>query len=158
MRNILILAAVCVFVPCMALVFAQQPQQTAPNTIANEQETFHTLTLKLYETRGDSKKVLANPTITAINEKPFSYIAGGEIKDVSPSLAFGTCVNGTVEKIADNHLQAALKISIGNPIETNDPNIVVVKSRSVDVRMKVERSATKSIQIDADSWFDIRID
>lgn len=67
-------------------------------------------------------------------------------------------MNGTVEKIADNQAQVALKISVGNLIETNDPNIVVVKSRSVDVRMNVERSATKSIPIDADTWFDVRLD
>jgi hypothetical protein len=157
MRNILILAAVCAFFPCVALVFAKQPQQTNPITIANGQETFHTLTLKLYETRGNSKKILADPTIKAIDGKPFAFMAGGEIKDVSPSLEFGSCVNGTVEKVADNHLQVALKISIGDPIETNDPNIVVVKSRSVDVRMNVERSAAMSIQIDTDTWFDVRI-
>ena len=145
MRHIMILAAVCVFFPCMALVFAQQPLQTAPKTIAYKQETYHTLTLKLYETRGDSKKIIADPTIKAISEKPFSFMAGGEIKEVSPTLEFGTCVNGTVEKIADNRLQVALKISIGDPIESNGPNIVVVKSRSVDVRMNMERSTTKSI-------------
>ena len=158
MRHILLLAAVCAFVPCMAMLFAQQPVQTAPKTIVNEQETYHTLTLKLYETRGDSKTILADPTIHAINEKPFSFFAGGEFKDVTPTLEYGTCVKGTVEKIADDHLQVALKISVGTPIELNDTNIFVVKSRSVDVRMNVERSATKSIQIDANTWFDVRID
>lgn len=159
MRHILILAAVCAFVPCMAIVFAQQPLQTAPKKSANEQKPYHTLTLKLYETRNDLKKrILADPTIEAIDGKPFSFTSGGEFKDVSPTLEFGTCVNGTVEKISNDQLQVAIKISFGSPIETGDPHIFAVKSRSVDVRMNAERSATKSIQIDADTWFDVRID
>ncbi len=159
MRHILILAAVCACVPCVAIVFAQQPPKTAPKTIDKEQETYHTLSLKLYESRIDSKeRILADPTIKAIDGKPFSFMAGGEFKDVSPTLEFGTCVNGTVEKIANDHLQVALKISIGSPIETEDPSTFAVTSRSVDVRMNAERSATKSIQIDANTRFDIRID
>ncbi len=163
MRHLVFLATSCGVVTCLAFAFAQQPQpplplSPAPETTANSSEPHHTLNLKLYEKRGDSKKILADPTIKAADKQPFSFVAGAQIIDVVPVLEYGTSVNGTVEKIGADHLQVALRISNGSPTKLDDPNITAVQSRSIDVRMNVERSDTKSIQIDADTWFDVRID
>lgn len=159
MRAGLILSTICCVVSLSAFLIAQQTVSLAPTTaVVKENETSHHLSLKLYEKRGESKKVLAAPTIQTFNEKPFAFIAGGEVKDVSPVLEYGTCVNGTVVENADNRLQVSLKISIGTPVNVDDPSFVAVKSRSIDVRMNLERATTKTIQIDADTFFDLHID
>ena len=158
MRYILILSAVCGFVPSMALVFAQQSPQNAPKIVASEQESSYLLNLRIYEKKRDSVKTLADPVLTTISKRPFSFELVRKIQDFSPALESGVCVDGTLEKIADDRIQVALKISTGKPIKLDDTDICAVKSRSIDLRMNVARSTTKSVQIDAVTWCDIRID
>jgi hypothetical protein len=139
---------------------AQQPQQPprlsgAPELAPNGQQQYHTLNIKVYEKRGDSQKNLADPTILAADQKPFSFISGGEIAQIGPALEFGTRVDGSVETIEGGLLQVTLRISIGNPVPLDDPDTVAVRSRSIDVRMKLKRSAKTTFQVDADTWFDI---
>lgn len=155
MRLVVSFAIAAGLVGCLAFAVEQQPQQISPallspalGTAAKARETSHTLNLNLYEKHGETKKVLANPTILTNDKKQFSFVAGGEILDVSPVLEYGTSVNGTIEQNADGHLQVALRIMNGSPVKLDDPSITAVQSRCIDVRMNVERSTTKTIQID----------
>lgn len=160
MRHLMFLTAACGIAACLAIAAAQQPPpprlSAAPELAPNGQQQYHRLDIKVYEKRGDSVKNLADPTILVADKKPFSFISGGEIARTGPALEFGTRVEGSVETIEGGLLQVALRISIGTPIEMDDPNIAAVRSRSIDVRMKLERSAKTTIQVDADTWFDIR--
>jgi hypothetical protein len=160
MRHSAILAITVGLATCLAFAVAQETPRlpSAPTTKGTTQPAHHTLSLKLYEKRGEAQKTIANPTILTNDKQPFSIFAGGEILDVSPSLEYGTSVKGTIEMTGDGALQLALRISIGTPITQTDPNIAAVKSQSIDVRMNIMRSVTKTIQIDADTWVDVRVD
>jgi len=160
MRHLMFLTTACGVAACLAMAAAQQPQRpprlsAAPELAPNGQQQYHTLNIKVYEKRGDSQKNLADPTILAADQKPFSFISGGEIAQIGPALEFGTRVDGSVETIEGGLLQVTLRISIGNPVPSDDPDIVAVRSRSIDVRMKLKRSAKTTFQVDADTWFDI---
>ncbi|MFN7628379.1 MAG: hypothetical protein ACK5PZ_16250 [Pirellula sp.] len=160
MRHLMFLTTACGVAACLAMAAAQQPQQpprlsAAPELAPNGQQQIHTLNIKVYEKRGDSQKNLADPTILAADKKPFSFISGGEIAQIGPALEFGISVDGSVETIEGGVLQVAMRISIGNPVPSDDPDIVAVRSRSIDVRMKLKRSAKTTFQVDADTWFDI---
>lgn len=160
MRHLMFLTTACGIAACLAMAAAQQPQQpprlsAAPELAPNGQQQYHTLNIKVYEKRGDSQKNLADPTILAADQKSFSFISGGEIAQIGPALEFGTRVDGSVETIEGGLLQVTLRISIGNPVPLDDPDTVAVRSRSIDVRMKLKRSAKTTFQVDADTWFDI---
>jgi len=161
MRHWVFLTTACGVAACLAMAVAQQPQQAprlfaTPEMAPSGQQQYHMLNVKVYEKRGDSQKNLADPTILVADKKPFTFISGGEIAQIGPALEFGTRVDGSVEMVEGDLLQVTLRISIGHPVPLDDPDIAAVRSRSIDVRVKLERSVTKTIQLDADTWFDIR--
>jgi hypothetical protein len=95
----------------------------------------------------DDKRSDRRPlSATATNTQPFG-------------LGYANCWSvGPEAQKTRNFKSCEASTSIGHPIELNDPNLFAVKSRCIDIRMAVERSVTKTIQMDADTRFDVRID
>jgi len=157
MRRLILALSIACLLASIPLAFAQQ-LPPAPQSTFHVTANTYTLTLKLIEKHGNETKTLVSPTITAIAERPFAFVAGGEIPNVSPTLTYGTSINGTIGKRVATRIPVVLAVSIGDVLKMVDPSIKGTKARSIDLRMDLEYSTTKTIQIDDVTWCEIRID
>ena len=150
---------------CVALVTiataqqkAQEKPQAAPNNSQPRDARTVQLTFRMIEENGDVTKVLANPTIRAIDGRPFAFNVGGVVEGTSPELEYGTRVEGTVASTETKAFAAALKLTQGQLVNSNDPKTKAVRAQTLDIRTELELSVTRTIQIDDKTSIEVTLE
>jgi len=161
----LALASIVLVFTCATVSVAQKTYKKTynygeqlPQTAIRKSPT-QILTVKVYEKNAqDKERILANPTINAVVDREFTFVAGGEIPDTQPLLTYGTTVSGTIGNNVESKISLSLRISVGEQIPSDAPDFDAVKSQSVDLRGKIAANETKTIQLGEDLWCDLTIE
>lgn len=156
LRTVLTMAAIA----CVAMVTianAQQKPKAAPNDGQQLGAAVIEITVRLIEQHGDKAKVLANPTIRAIEGRSFAISAGGEVEGTNPLLEYGTRIEGTVTTTNTKAFAVALKLTQGQLVASSDPKTRTVRAQTVDLRTELEPSVTRTVKIDEKTSVDVTI-
>ena len=156
LRMVLTIAAIA----CVAMVTianAQQKPKAAPNNGQQFDAAAIEITIRLIEQHGDKAKVLANPTILAIEGRSFAFSAGGEVEGTNPLLEYGTRIEGTVTTTNTKAFAVALKLTQGQLVDSSDPKTKTVRAQTVDLRTELEPSVTRTVKIDDKTSVDVTI-
>ncbi len=92
--------------------------------------------------------MIANPTILAIEGRPFAFSAGGEVEGTTPLLEFGTRLEGSIATTKTNSFAVALKVTQGKLVDADDPKTRAVRGQTVDIRTELEPDVTRTIKIE----------
>lgn len=156
LRTVLTIAAIA----CVAMVTianAQQKPKAAPNDGQQLGAAVIEITVRLIEKHGDIPKVLANPTIRAIEGRSCAFIAGGEVEGTNPLLEYGTRIECTVTTTNTKAFAVALKLTQGQLVDSSDPKTKTVRAQTVDLRTELEPSVTRTVKIDDKTSVDVTI-
>ena len=156
LRTALTFAAI-LCVTTLTIATAQQKPQAAPNDNLIPDARGIGMTIRLIEKNGDLTRVIANPTISAIEGRPFAFMAGGVVAGTSPLLEFGTRIEGTIHATKTKAFAVALKLSQCQLVDTGDRKTKTVRAQSLDTRTELEPSVTRTIQIDDKTSIEITI-
>lgn len=144
-------------VAMVAIANAQQKPKAAPHDGRQLEASAVAMTVRLTETNGNVIKVIANPTIHAIEGRPFAFSAGGEVEGTTPLLEFGTRIEGTVTTTNTKAFAVALKLTQGQLVDSGDPKTKTVRAQTVDMRTELEPSVTRTFKIDDKTSVEVTI-
>lgn len=156
LRTALTFAAIA-GVAMVAIANAQQKPKAAPDDGKRIDASAVAMTVRLTETNGNVTKVIANPTIHAIEGRPFAFSAGGEVEGTTPLLEFGTRLEGSVAKTNTKVFAVALKLTHGQLVDSGDPKTKTVRAQTVDLRTELAPSVARTIKIDDKTSVEITI-
>ncbi len=147
-------------IACIAMVTianAQQKSKAAPIDRRQLHARTIEMTVRLVEKNGDTTKVVANPTISAIEGRPFAFNVGGEVEGTSPVLEYGTRLEGTLAATNTKAFAVALKLTQGHLVDSDDPKTKTVRAQALDMRTELEPSVTRTIKIDDKTSIEVTI-
>lgn len=114
------------------------------------------LTVKLVEQK-EQKKVLAETTLQVPQSGVLNDYSGGELPPVQgeAGLEFGVQVTGTIKPAANDRFRIALKLQVGNRVESSDSETQVVRTQTVEIRSDLKSGVIKLIHCGGQQWLEL---
>ena len=147
LRTVLTITAIAGFA-MVTIANAQQQPKAAPTDGRQLDAPAILMTVRLIETNGNVTKIIADPTIHAIEGRPFAFRAGEEVEGTTPLLEFGTQLEGSVTTTNSKAFAVALKVTQGQLVDSGDPKTKTVRAQTVDMRTELAPLVTRTIKID----------
>lgn len=121
------------------------------------------LSIKIYELGNEDsqQKIFADPLLVTPAGRPFSLDAGGMIKSTvgHEDLRTGIHVTGKLERPHAGKVPIAIKASVGFPVMlNNDPQTVLVKTDTFDIRGVVKLGEAKRFKFSDRQYCEICVD
>lgn len=117
------------------------------------------ITVKFVE-QGTQKKVLAETALQVSQNGLLNSTSGGELPPVQgeAGLEFGVQVTGTIKPAAKDRFRIALKLQVGNRIESPDSETQVVRTQTVEIRSDLKTGVTKRIHCGGKQWLELKLE
>ncbi|MCA9014073.1 MAG: hypothetical protein KDA77_01965 [Planctomycetaceae bacterium] len=117
------------------------------------------LTVSLVE-QGTQKKVLAETALQVPPDRVLNSFSGGELPPIQgeAGLEFGVQVSGKIKPVAKSQFRIALKLQVGNRVESPDSETQVVRTQTVEIRSDLTTDVTKRIHCGGQQWLELRLE
>lgn len=117
------------------------------------------LTVKLVE-QETQKKVLAESTLQVPRNGVLDSRSGGALPPVhgEAGLEFGVQISGKIKPVAKSQFRIALKLQMGNRLESPDSETQVVRTQTVEIRSDLKTGELKRIHCGGQQWLELNLE
>ncbi|HAH43296.1 hypothetical protein [Gimesia sp.] len=117
------------------------------------------LSVRLYE-QNERPKGLAEFTILFADNEEIHYLAGGELPAAQGEtpLEFGVKLTGKLKPLKQKRFRAALKLEVGERVDSADPQTQLVRTETLEIRSNLERGVKKRIHCGGKQWLELLLE
>ncbi len=107
---------------------------------------------------GEKSKKLLDTSVQMTTTGKIEFIAGGELRvDQDDTIQFGTQINGIVKQLGNDTIRVSLRISLGNPVGSDEATTQVVRFETLELRAELALGIEKRIHCGGARWCEILV-
>lgn len=123
-------------------------------------DTSMSKSIRIRITEGDAERLkkLLETTVEFPERGIIDFVSGGELRvGENEVIKIGSRISGVVKELDADTLSAALKISLSNPVISENATTQVVRFEILEIRTKLTRSVESRIHCGGQRWCELLV-